>query len=484
LIVNRPVVVLFYDVKGYGSSGVKSVQLYLTQDNGQSWQPYGQEQDVGPAQPDEPGDGGTLQRSLTMTLPDREGVYGLHLVARSGAGLAKPAPGAGTTPQMRVELDTTPPEAELMTPLADPASPQDRVLFTWRVAERNLSPKPITLEWAERKEGPWHIIGEPSLPNTGKYSWKLDPKLPAMVYLRLTARDLAGNVAVAVTETPVALDLCVPEATLRDARPANLSRPDDPDTPKAEPKADDADQPQARLGVSVSGPSATYIGRPATWTIRVSNSGKKALYRIGLFDRVPDELNFTSATDGGKLAHGVVAWDLGTLQPGETRVVHLSTKSVKTSPRVVHTVVAAGPGALEANDRVELEIRAAPAYRLEVVDLDDPVEVGEMTSYKIDVTNQASLPGRQVQITCTLPEQTECVNAEGPTKPKVDGRTVTFPAVETLQSAETATYTVKVKAIKVGDARFKVELRATHLSGPVTKEESTTIYRGPRPFSY
>jgi hypothetical protein len=209
-IVNKPVVVLEYKVKNTGVSGVKGVQVYLTEDNGQSWQPYGQAQEVQPALPDDPKDGSPLKRSLTVTLPSRESVYGLYLVVFSGAGLSKPPPVAGTVPQLRMELDTTPPLAELMTPLADPASPLDRVLFTWRVTERNLPPQPITLEWAERKEGPWQIIGEPNLPNTGKYSWKVDPKLPAMVYLRLTVRDAAGNKSAALTEQPLSLDLNQP----------------------------------------------------------------------------------------------------------------------------------------------------------------------------------------------------------------------------------------------------------------------------------
>jgi uncharacterized repeat protein (TIGR01451 family) len=236
---------------------------------------------------------------------------------------------------------------------------------------------------------------------------------------------------------------------------------------------------EARLGVQVTGPAASYVGRPSTWTIKVTNPGETALGDVAVRGLVPAELSFTSATDGGRLDNGQVVWALGTLQPKETRTVQVATKSVKMSPQVLVVASATASPGLEAQDKAALEIRGVPAYRLELVDLDDPVEVGNKTTYKIDVTNQGSLPGHQVQITCILPPEMEYVDSQGPGKPQVNGRTVTFPAVEALKPEETATYTVEVRALKAGDARFKVELRSTHLGGPVTKEESTTIYKQP-----
>jgi uncharacterized repeat protein (TIGR01451 family) len=236
---------------------------------------------------------------------------------------------------------------------------------------------------------------------------------------------------------------------------------------------------EARLGVQVTGPTATYVGRPATWTIRVTNPGETVLNSVKLRDLVPPELTFTSASEGGRLEGGEVVWDLGSLQPKETKIVNVSTKSVKMSPQVLNVAVASAAPGLEAQDKAGLEIRGVPAYRLELVDLDDPVEVGSKTTYKVDVTNQGSLPGNQVQITCYLPQEMEYLSAQGPTQPRVNGRTVTFPAVESLKPDESVSYTIEVKALKAGDARFKVELRSTHLGGPVTKEESTTIYNQP-----
>jgi len=87
--------------------------------------------------------------------------------------------------------------------------------------DRNLAADAITLEWAERKEGPWNLIAD-KLPNssatgtlpprvTGSYVWQLPERMPSRVFLKLTVRDSAANVAEAKADKPQLIDLSVPE---------------------------------------------------------------------------------------------------------------------------------------------------------------------------------------------------------------------------------------------------------------------------------
>src|SRR5262249_24493611 len=175
-IVNTPQVSLDYEVAKAGPSGVGKVELWITQDDGRSWRFYAEDPD---------------QKSpITIDLPG-EGVYGFTLVLQSGAGLSKGAPVAGEAPEIRIELDTTPPLAQLFLPEPDPQK-RDSLVITWNVSDRNLATNPITLQWTDRPGGTWQPIAA-DLPNTGRYSWQLPPNLPFRVYLRLLARDNAGN---------------------------------------------------------------------------------------------------------------------------------------------------------------------------------------------------------------------------------------------------------------------------------------------------
>jgi RNA polymerase sigma factor (sigma-70 family) len=101
---------------------------------------------------------------------------------------------------LRVCVDTTPPTAKLF----QPQFKQNAFLISWEAKDENLGDKPVTLEWAEQKDGPWYLIGD-HLPNTGSYTWHLPERMPPRIYLRIRVRDQAGNEACAATDQPISI---------------------------------------------------------------------------------------------------------------------------------------------------------------------------------------------------------------------------------------------------------------------------------------
>jgi hypothetical protein len=225
-VVNKKQVKLDFDVAKFGPSGLGGVEVYVTTDEGATWE-------LAPPDPNTAlpaaGDGrtaGPVRGSVTVNL-NREGVvYGFCIVVKSRAGLGKAPPQRGDTPQVRLELDATKPLAKLYMPQEDPARP-NALILAWTAWDRNLAPAPVVLEWAERKEGPWTPINLEALANnlpeqpgaapdkqntpTGHYSWAIPDKMPPKVFLRLSVKDTAGNEAVAETREPVLIDLVKPE---------------------------------------------------------------------------------------------------------------------------------------------------------------------------------------------------------------------------------------------------------------------------------
>src|SRR5205823_11509205 len=110
-VINTRRVTMEYEVAKLGPSGVGSVDLYVTRDNGLTWnQVQGEHGGPAPAPAARPGE--VVRRTLSVDL-SADGVYGFFLVVKSGAGLGKQPPKSGDAPQMRVEVDTTLPEAYL-----------------------------------------------------------------------------------------------------------------------------------------------------------------------------------------------------------------------------------------------------------------------------------------------------------------------------------------------------------------------------------
>jgi hypothetical protein len=207
-LVNKTDVKLDIDVTNLGPSGFGTVEVYLTTDEGANWTPL--PLDPGAIQAPELRGPGQVRGSVTVHVPDDGKVFGYFLVVKSKAGLGKRKPQSGDVPHIRLERDMICPAAELNMPQPDPTR-RDSLILTWAAKDKNLTEKPISLQWAPQPEGPWEFIGPAELPNTGRYAWQVPPTAPPSVFLKLTVRDGAGNVSVAQSDKPVLVDLSVPE---------------------------------------------------------------------------------------------------------------------------------------------------------------------------------------------------------------------------------------------------------------------------------
>ena len=204
-LVNNPEVVLDYRLDKVGPSGIGSVELWLTENDGQTWQRWAEYPEVKDLV-------GGKYRGM-VTLP-REGIYGFRMVVKSKAGRGQPAPKPGDAPELRIELDTTAPTVELLEPRPDQDN-KDTLLLQWKVRDRNLDALPITLEYADDLHGKWEPIVSNLANKPEGYAWKVPPG-KVNVYLRIRVKDRAGNEGVAVTDKPQLVDMSEPEGHLLD----------------------------------------------------------------------------------------------------------------------------------------------------------------------------------------------------------------------------------------------------------------------------
>ena len=73
---------------------------------------------------------------------------------------------------------------------------------TWEAEDDHLESRPIALFYSSRPAGPWTPIAT-SVENSGEFTWPIERHVPRRVYLKLEARDAAGNVAAFQTAEPV-----------------------------------------------------------------------------------------------------------------------------------------------------------------------------------------------------------------------------------------------------------------------------------------
>ncbi|MEL6739357.1 MAG: DUF11 domain-containing protein [Planctomycetota bacterium] len=218
-----------------------------------------------------------------------------------------------------------------------------------------------------------------------------------------------------------------------------------------------------------------FIGRNFTHQYTVRNTGNGACVDSMVSIDLPAGATVVSTSEGGNVSGGRATWNLGDMAPGASRTVSVTmTASQSGSFRSSATVNCACSE--PASDTCTTEMRGIPAILLEVVDENDPVEVGGTEIYTITATNQGSAPDTNIIITVNLPAQQELIEAGGATSANVRGQTITFSPLASLGVGERATWRVTVRAAAQGDVRFAVQMDTDQLTGPVNETEATNLY--------
>ena len=141
------------------------------------------------------------------------------------------------------------------------------------------------------------------------------------------------------------------------------------------------------------------------------------------------------------------------------------------------TATASAYCAEPVTDSSRTAITGIAATHLEVIDLEDPVEVGSNTTYSIVVTNEGSAADSNVRITAILDDKLQYVSSAGVTAGSIMGKTITFAPLRSLDSKGKATWRIVVRGALPGDVRLKVTMNTDQLALPVEETEATHIYQ-------
>lgn len=210
--VNQKQISLSYDLSEVGPSGVSSVELWYTLQQGRTWNKL-QDYPIDLKNPNENRD----VKKLAFEVND-EGVYGIKLVAKSGVGLGERPPQPGERPQFWIEVDLTKPVVQIADIKVGTGFDKGKLTIDWKATDKNLGLTPIRLSYADDKAGPWTTIAD-KLPNSGRYVWRMPDPHPYQFYVKVEAIDRAGNVGDAISLERVKVDLSQPKAKILEIGP-------------------------------------------------------------------------------------------------------------------------------------------------------------------------------------------------------------------------------------------------------------------------
>ena len=231
------------------------------------------------------------------------------------------------------------------------------------------------------------------------------------------------------------------------------------------------------LAASIEGPSLRYLGRHATYTLHVSNDGAAATDNVRVMHKIPEGFEFVSAERGAQYdpQNRMLNWFVGRLDRGAKSEVAV-VLNAKTTGEFTHFVRATSEHGAISDSEVTTRIEGAASLVIDVLDLDDPVEVGVETAYEIRVKNEGTAPAQNVGLTCEMPAGMEFLTASGDSAHENEKELVVFQPVAEVAAGKTLTYRVKVKGTLSGNMRFRTKVSSDSLSEPLASEEMTKIY--------
>jgi len=188
-------------------AGKKGAELWSSTDLGQTWVNHG---DIDGSKPGVP------------FLAPKDGRYGFLIVPLAADGRREITPKTGDAAEKVIVIDTLPPVVEVLSPNGSEVLGSARsTVIQWAAADANLDPtKGITIDASTGKDT-WIPVAQ-NVPNTGKYHWDIPPALSSMTCrIRVTARDLAGNVASDASDADFIVDGLAPELRITGPSTAN-----------------------------------------------------------------------------------------------------------------------------------------------------------------------------------------------------------------------------------------------------------------------
>lgn len=228
------------------------------------------------------------------------------------------------------------------------------------------------------------------------------------------------------------------------------------------------------LEVTKSGTPMQFVEKTASYEIVVLNTGDLPLTDVVVTDTVPAQNTLLSAP-GAQISANTATW-VTSLQPGDSETFNVTVEGLQAGTYCNQVSATSNAYGLSGSSDACTEWRGYPALLIEVIDTNDPLLVGEETTYVIQITNQGTAADTNVKLDVELPAGLEVVSAAGDTRGSIIGNKVAFEPYAVLSAKEIIEFRVVAKAVAEGDSRFKAQMNSDLLKTPVPEEEATQVY--------
>ena len=232
------------------------------------------------------------------------------------------------------------------------------------------------------------------------------------------------------------------------------------------------------LDLQIIGARSRFLERRSDYRLVVANKGTTSAYGVTLEMNLPPAVQFVSTNQSGvyDAATHTVLWALEELpaqESGEIELILMPAQKGEHSLRFTGT----GQNNLKAEAVLPITIDGLPALTFEIVGDSNLVEIGKDVVYEIRVANRGTKAAENVKVRATLANGLSFVKAEGGRYQAGNGGIVQFEPVPMLTAKSENVYRLTARCQNEGDHRINVQIISDDLRTPITKEESTKVFK-------
>jgi uncharacterized repeat protein (TIGR01451 family) len=231
------------------------------------------------------------------------------------------------------------------------------------------------------------------------------------------------------------------------------------------------------LEVAIDMPARRFLQRPATCKISMVNAGTASARSVELAAQIPPGMKFVRANNAGwhdERTHRVL-WNLEELPPGDEGIVEVVVMPIQPGEQRITAAARSTDGPSDQAMHV-CQVEGLAALAFHVADSEDPIEVEGITEYVVRVTNEGTKAASGVRLAANLLGDLEPVEAEGPSRHRVENRAIDFEPLAKLAPGEEVVYRIRARGRRAGHQRVQVQLMSDDHPTPITKEEVTSVY--------
>lgn len=219
-----------------------------------------------------------------------------------------------------------------------------------------------------------------------------------------------------------------------------------------------------KIELRVLAPKQVPLGKNAKFRFTITNKGKTPVHNVWVRDIIPNGLQHSTGND---LKH-----KLGTIKPGEGKIVNLALSTTK-SGQVVNRVVVVADGGLRIESQDIIEIIAA---KLVITRTGPKLRyVGRHAIYTNIVTNDSTQSLKGAELTEQIPAGMDFVEATAGGKYNAITRMVAW-RVNGLKPRESQAFQIKLLPKKIGEHRSVVQAKLD--DGSIVQANSKTTIEG------